>query len=231
MAQPSSPLQPSRPGNLSDSVIERLRDAILDGRYVPGQRLIESDLIEDLGSSRGPVREALRRLGAEGVVDLVPNRGAIVKKLSTEALIHLFRIREALEGLAAALAAEHVRDHGKRAACDTALLATGYGAAPAEGVSFSEANRLFHQLIVDFSGNEQLDATLKQMRIPLARLHIRAAINEAYRRQSLMEHDAVANAILAGDPEAAEAAMRLHLRNAGQRVVALAATEAARNAA
>jgi len=205
---------------MAEAVIERIREAIMDGRFVPGQRLIEADLMEELSASRGPVREALRRLGAEGVVDLVPNRGAVVRKLSRKDLSDLFRMREALEGLAARMAAErvaieHLGDHFRQAA---EALTEPHGGQPAV---FTRENRALHQLIVDYSNNPQLAETLMQLRIPLARLHIRAAIDQEYRDQSRQEHDAVIAAIAAGDGESAETNMRRHLREAAARVLSM----------
>jgi len=216
----SSPVSSgTRPGNMSAVVVAQLRDAILDGFYAPGQRLIENDLIASFGSSRGPVREALRRLAAEGVVELVPNRGAIVKRLSHKELVDLFRMCETLEGLAARTCAERVRAQQAPEAFAQALADVGLSALPPPGMSFPEANRLFHQVLVDFSQNAQLKTTLDQMRIPLVRLQFRAAIDAEYQRASMAEHRQVVAAVLAGDPVAAETAMRNHLEQAGSRLL------------
>lgn len=93
-----------RRGATVDYVVSQIRSGILDGRYVAGQRLITRDLTEDLGISRGPIREALRRLAAEGMVELVPNRSPVVRHLTIKQVSNLFQIRETLEGLAARLA-------------------------------------------------------------------------------------------------------------------------------
>lgn len=217
-----SPDAVPRPVNLTEDLTDRLRDAILRGEYVPGQRLVESDLMADFGASRGPVREALRKLGAEGVLELVPNRGAMVRKLTLKELKDLFSMREALEGLAARLAAERMTDPEVRAYFVEILTNIDIDDA---GSAFSETNRRFHQLILDCADNEQLSVTLRQLRLPLVRLQIRAAIDEAYRHQSTREHAEVANALLAGDAQAAEAAMRSHLRGASDRILGLAARE------
>ncbi|GAA5232123.1 GntR family transcriptional regulator [Verticiella sediminum] len=222
--------RPNRPGTLAHELIDRIREAIVDGRYAPGQRLIEADLMRELQASRGSVREALRRLGAEGIVDLVPNRGAVVRKLSRKDFCDLFRMREALEGLAARMAAERVAAHGLAepflAAAAATAEADDQGAA-----AFSRQNRTLHQLIVDFSDNAQLAESLEQMRIPLARLHIRSAVDASYRDDSRDEHKAVIAAIAAGDADAAETAMRQHLRQAASRVLAIVDSELARPAA
>src|SRR3569833_2639837 len=81
-----------RRGQTVDDIIGRLRDAILAGRIAPGQRLAANDLVEQLGVSRGSIREALQRLSAEGLVDITPNRGAMVRRLSREQVRDLFLI-------------------------------------------------------------------------------------------------------------------------------------------
>ena len=98
----------SRRGDTVDYVCVCIRQGVVDGRFVPGQRLIARDLTEEIGISRGAVREAFRRLAAEGMVDLIPNRGASVRRLSRRQVEDLFQIRECVEGLAAGLAATAV---------------------------------------------------------------------------------------------------------------------------
>jgi len=193
--------------------------AIQNGRFAPGQRLIEADLMEAFSVTRGPLREALRRLGMEGIVDLVPNRGAIVKSFSRQELIDLFRIRESIEGLAARLAAEEVAKKGAR---DSFI--EGYEAInvqcddPDPAEIFREENRAFHDLILRFADNAQLTLLMKQLQLAVIRFQVRAMLDEAYRQQSRVEHHAVFEAVVSGDPDAAEAAMRTHLRNAAHRI-------------
>src|SRR4051812_16469171 len=95
-----------RTGETVDRTAALIRQQIVEGRLVPGQRLIARDLVEQLGISRGPLREAFRRLAADGLVDLIPNRGAMVRRLSNDEIAQVYQIREALEGYAARRAAE-----------------------------------------------------------------------------------------------------------------------------
>lgn len=215
----------ARAANLADELIVRIRRAIYQGVYVPGQRLVEADLIEHFKTSRGPAREALRRLSAEGIVQLVPNRGAMVRRLGIKEMDDLFRIREALEGLAARLAAERLADPKVRPRFEKALKAIDVGTLDELPEAFGERNRRFHQLIFDFADNEQLLRSLQQMQLPLMRLQVRASIDRSFREHSVREHEDVARALLAADPDRAELAMRAHLRGARQRVVALAERE------
>ena len=95
---------------LRDVVFENLREAIVEGRLKPGQRLMEVQLAEQLGVSRTPVREAIRKLELEGLVVMLPRKGAYVANMSLKDLIDVLEIRASLEGLAASLAAERITD-------------------------------------------------------------------------------------------------------------------------
>src|SRR5262245_43090553 len=94
---------PERGGTV-EYILEHLRSGVLQGLYAPGQRLIEADLTQELRVSRGPLREAFRRLSAEGLLEIVPHRGAMVRRLTLREMRELFQIRLGLEMLAARLA-------------------------------------------------------------------------------------------------------------------------------
>ena len=100
--------EPVRRPTVVETTATTIRARILDGQYVPGQRLIEGDLTRDLGVGRNAVREALSRLAAEGVVQLEPYRGALVTRPSLGEVEDLFAVRESLEALAAGLAAARI---------------------------------------------------------------------------------------------------------------------------
>ena len=99
---------------LRDVVFENLRGAIVEGRLKPGERLMEVQLAEQLGVSRTPVREAIRKLELEGLVVMLPRKGAYVANMSLKDLIDVLEIRASLEGLAASLAAERITDEDKK---------------------------------------------------------------------------------------------------------------------
>src|SRR5262245_51803793 len=103
-------------GEAVDVACEAIRRGIITGRFAPGQRLILRDLMEDIGFSASTLREAFRRLAAERLVNLIPNRGIAVHRLTQKEMADLFEIRELLEGTAARLAAERIDegDHRKR---------------------------------------------------------------------------------------------------------------------
>lgn len=211
----------ARLGNTTDRALEQIRSAIQDGRYAPGQRLIETDLMEAFTVTRGPLREALRRLGTEGIVQLVPNRGAIVRMFSLKELIDLFRIRESVEGLAARLAAEKMNNADTKASFSLAIAHIKRSQGQPD-TPFSLENQTIHDLILHHADNEQLSLLMKRLQLPIIRYQIRASVDEDYRNASRAEHEAVIAAVLSGDSDRAESAMKAHLRQASERTLSRA---------
>lgn len=197
-------------GAMVDRLAEGLREGILNNRYAPGQRLIEAELTRDFGVSRGPLREAFRRLDAEGLLQIVPHRGAVVRKLSYEETFELFQIRRALEPLAACLAAEAIDRDGNRRRFEAAI-APIWSEAPRLDSSYQKENRRFHLSIFDICGNAQLAGLRSQLQLPLLMLQLNPAKTPDMYRVSVLDHRGIAAAILRGDGDAAETAMRRHL--------------------
>lgn len=202
--------QPVPRGATVNRVAEGLRDAILDNRYGPGQRLTEAELTREFRVSRGPLREAFRRLYAEGLLEIIPHRGALVRKLSFEEMYELLQIRHALEPLAAGLAAEGIDRDDNRQHFESAI-APIWSEAPRLSTSFHKENRLFHMSIFDVCGNSQLTELGRQLQLPLLMLQLSPAQPPETYRVSVLEHRKIATAILRGEGEAAEIAMRQHL--------------------
>jgi DNA-binding GntR family transcriptional regulator len=213
-----------RSGETVDRTADLLKQQILEGRLVPGQRLISRDLIEELGISRGSLREAFRRLVADGLVDLIPNRGAVVRHLSVDEIANLYQVREALEGFAARRAAE-VIDEGDNRARFTEVLERGrrHFTHP-DFQAFVVDNRQFHRIIVDMCNNPQLSELIDRYQLPVFMIQLRQRIGvDAIVRNSLAEHEAIAAGILAGDPDAASKAMQQHLWHSADALVKLPA--------
>ena len=191
---------------------ERLLRAIEEGELVPGSRLREAELAERFQISRTPVREALGRLEAQGLVAHEPHRGASVAQLDYGQVSELYDMREVLEGTAARLAAVHAsvvetEILEEMVARDRALL----GDAPA----LARTNRLFHRQIHGAARNRFLQGTLETMRLSLVLLPGATTLSAPDRAaESLAEHTAIVAAIRAHDGDAAEAAARAHLRAA-----------------
>jgi len=213
-----------RRGATVDYVVRCLRDGILEGRFVPGQRLIARDVTEEIGISRGPVREAFHRLAAEGLIDIVPNRGAIVRRLSRRQIRNLFQIRESLEGLAARLAAERIDEDGNRAIFTRVWQTVRPTGERLPWNIFIEHNRLYHLTIVRIGDNEQLCELIENLQLPMMMLQVGKAMAPEHAELSHADHTAIAEAILDADPDAAEQAMRSHLRSSAEWVLQLPAT-------
>ena len=192
------------------SVVEALRDAIVDGEFAPNQRLVESDLSERFGASRGSIRTALLELGAEGLVERVANRGARVRAVSLAEAIEITEVRMALEGLCAAKAATRLTE-------DDRDRLRGIGTAMQEAVrsgdllGYSELNRELHALIRTLGGQSTAQAILERLRGQNVRYQFRLALHPGRAAVSLPQHLEIIEALCAGAAEAAEAAVRRHL--------------------
>ena len=192
------------------SVVEALRDAIVDGEFAPNQRLVEADLSERFGASRGSIRTALLELGAEGLVERVQNRGARVRAVSLAEAIEITEVRMVLEGLCAAKAATRLTE-------DDRDRLRGIGTAMQEAVrsgdllGYSELNRQLHALIRTLGGQSTAQAILERLRGQNVRHQFRLALHPGRAAVSLPQHLEIIEALCAGAAEAAEAAVRRHL--------------------
>jgi DNA-binding GntR family transcriptional regulator len=195
---------------LAEHVHTRLRDAIANGSLAPQTRLSERGLAEKLGVSPAPVRDALRRLEAEGMVHTHPRRGSFVADMGPHRLRQMGRIRAALEGMAAAFAAEQATP-ADAAALRAHLRSMRAATAAGDLVALATANDALHAAILGIAGNAVLNRSLQSLRgyDHLTRNRILAARPEEPRR-ALREHSAIVAAIRRGDAASAEARMRAH---------------------
>jgi DNA-binding GntR family transcriptional regulator len=201
-------------GGTGLGIVGFLSDAIRSGRYAPGQRLVEADLTAELGVSRGPVREALRRLAAEGVVELIPNRGAVVRRLSARDAIELFEIRTELEALATRKAAGKMSDRCVRRRFETDIAAIWNQTPRQSTADYIAENQHFHSAIIRAAGNLQLVDLNWRLQLTLILSQVRVVLTSEVVDASLREHRVIARALLDCDAPAAEAAMREHLGRA-----------------
>lgn len=205
-----------------EAAYERIREGILSGAMKRGTRLREERLAEEIGVSRTPVREALRRLSSEGLVEFLPNRGARVSAWSARELEDLYEIRAMLEGHAARLAAQRITGEEIAHLDD---LATQMEAAD-DLADVKRLNSEFHRLIVRASRNSQLDTLVRGI-VDTPLVHRTFETYSDERRQASHAHhrDLVA-ALRAGNPEWAESMMRAHIRAAQTTVVNFVSKEA-----
>lgn len=192
---------------------DAIRARILSGAIAPGDRLRETALADEMGLSRTPVREAMRRLEQDGLVEHVPHRGAIVRTLDPQQVTELYLIREVLEGTAARLAAQQASAAEVEAL--RALLATQPGEAEdAGGVEASRRNAVFHRAIRDAAHNRFLLRAMEGVTASLALLGPTTLGMPGRIPEAAAEHAAILEAIAGRDGDAAEAAARAHIRSA-----------------
>jgi DNA-binding GntR family transcriptional regulator len=196
----------------SGPIVNAIREAITDGEFVPNQRLVEADLSERFGASRGSVRTALLELSAEGLVERVQNRGARVRAISLTEAIEITEVRMALEGLCAAKAATRLTDENRD---QLRRIGSAMQEAVRSGdlLGYSELNRRLHALIRELGGQSTAQAVLERLRGQNVRHQFRLALHPGRAAVSLPQHLEIIDALCAGDAEAAEGAVRQHLRS------------------
>lgn len=209
---------------LREQVADHLREEILASRLAPGTELGEVMLARSLGVSRGPLREALGQLAAEGLVTIVPRRGAVVKTLTRQEFLDAYQVREALESLAIRLAVPRLTDADRadlRRMCECMETAAAAGKAD----RFFEINGQFHARLVHASGNAKLAEMHGQLIGQMGRLVNKSMELRGGMRQSAAEHRAILAAVDAGDPAQAARLLEEHIE-VPQRVLASAAAGA-----
>ena len=199
---------------LRTQIKDRIMQEVIEGKYPPGTRLIETRIARELGTSQAPVREALRDLESVGVVESIPFRGARIRKPSVAELLEAFPVRAALESLAAAEATKRVTesdiDHLTQL-IDRMVAAAREGDAHEQSIRNAE----FHGLIVRAAGNATLERQWAMLE-PFARTYLTAVSAGVDLRQLAERHRTIVEAIRARDPEWAAAAMRSHLMEAAR---------------
>lgn len=187
-----------------------LLDAICGGRLRKGDRLIAEDIAGEIGMSRMPVREAFRRLDAQGLVTLRPNRGAIVSGLDINELHEVFEMRSALEGLAVRVAVSHI---GERQMAALERLLDEMDDYRDESAAWVRCHRTFHEYLCGLSGRprlmKQISALYSLVEAPM-RLWLHHSEKPLSARQ---EHAVILDAIRVGDAALAEAVVREHIES------------------
>ncbi len=193
-------------------VVAAIRDGIVNGDYAPSQRLVEADLVEAYGASRAVIRSALVELAADGLVDRLPNRGARVRAVTLDEAIEIVEVRMGLEGLCASKAASSITDAQIE---DLRKLRADILAAVERGelMEYSRLNRVLDQRIEQISGHATATAILHRLRAQAVRHQFRLSHEPGRAVVSAPEHVAIIDAIIAREPDRAEAAVRAHLRS------------------
>ncbi|TML67624.1 MAG: GntR family transcriptional regulator [Actinobacteria bacterium] len=205
---------------------EYLREEILSERLQPGTELQEVALSQELGVSRGPIREAISRLAAEGLVTVRPRRGAVVRLLSKEEFLELYQVREALEMMAVRLAVPRLGEQDL-ATLEGLIAAMSRYAERGEVEQFFEANAAFHAHLLEASGNQKLRELYGQLLGQMGRYRMRSLTLRGNLQRSVAEHAAILRAARRGDAERAAHLMSEHIRVPQGRLKALDADELA----
>lgn len=195
---------------LRDVVFGTLRDAILTGKLLPGERLMENQLADKLGVSRTPVREALRMLELENLVELVPRKGAQVLDMSEKDVVDILEIRSALEGLATRLACQKISEDGIE---KLRALEEKFEKAIADGEQelIAALDEEFHDVIFSATQNDKLCQMYHNLRTQLYRYRMAHIKKDSTIKPIVDHHKRIIHAIESRDPEGGSFAAREHI--------------------
>ena len=200
--------------SLDDKIYARLRTMIVERQMLPGERILQDHLARQMGVSRTPLVNALKRLAQERLVDWISRRGIYVKRFTKRQMARLFEVREALEGLSARLAAPRI-DPAEVDQLMEMFRALDVTPTPAAVRRYVERDRYFHWRIVEIADNEQLAHAMESVNMMFFAWQdglVRPAA------ETVQEHFAILEALRRRDPDASEPAMRLHIRRSLERL-------------
>ncbi len=206
--------------SLEESVLLRLEEEILSGKLKRGETLTEASLTSRLGASRTPVRAALHRLAEDGLVEISPNRGAVVIGVAADDLIDIYKIRIRLEGLASREAAMKISEEDKLLLTESVELSEFY-IKKHDAEKIKELDSRFHGIIYKASGNRMLGKTLSDLHKKIKRYRkISLSVTDRIER-SVEEHREILNAILNGNADEADRLTALHIEAALDNLIAV----------
>lgn len=208
----------SPPRTLRDRVVVTLRESIVSGRIPPGTRLSEPSLARELQVSRGPIREAIRELAAEGLVRIESRIGTFVTRPEAREIAEAFAIKSVLEGLAARLACAEGTEPSRRARLAAHLDTLDHAGLVSDSRAYLVATRRFHEAIFELAGNDRLAAIHRTLNDQLQRLCGPLVTPDLALRYA-QEHRAIAAAIAANRPAQAERLSRVHVARSGERLL------------
>ena len=195
---------------LAVEITNRLRQMILEGQLQPGEKINEKRLTEQFGVSRTPLREALKVLASEGLLDLIPHRGAVITRQSDAEMAEVFHVLAALEGLAGELAAQNASDAALTEIADmTEHLRRSF--EQADRPTYFRINQAIHKAILAAAGNETLIKSHEVLAFRVQRARYQANLTPARWRAAVEEHEAIAEALSARKPNRTGRLMKEHL--------------------
>ncbi len=209
---------------LNGRVWRTLESGILTGKYPVGSALTEQTISRDCGVSRTPARAALQRLEQEGLVKLVPNKGAVVVGISTDDLIDIYQMRMRVEGLAARLAATRLTDVDKARLLENVELAEFY-IARGDAQKLRDLDSNFHEILYTASGSRMIEQTLSELHHKIGVWRAKSLNDPVRVRESVAEHRAILNALFSGDVELADTLVSQHVERALDKLLSIVKSE------
>lgn len=201
----------AHPASSPELIFREIIQGLYKGVYVPGQRLVEVDLTQKWGVSRGTVREALNRLAAEGIVVLSRHRGAAIRVLDHAEMHDILGVLEMMIGMAARLAAQRIKLGANRARFTESFeMLLGFKSRP-DSMDLVRARNRFYRTLAAIGGNKELEVLLSRMHVHLLRVQLRA-LHESLVVERFDDYSRIGDAVLAGDARRAELAARRHVR-------------------
>lgn len=198
---------------LREIVFESLREAIINGHLEPGERMMEIQLADEMGVSRTPVREAIRKLELEGFVVMIPRKGAYVAGISLKDIADVFEIRAALESLAAALAAERITEE-ELEALERSLVKVGECTEANDLEALITVDTDFHDILYKASRNERLVQIVSNLREQIQRFRMTSLSQPGRMKDALEEHRKLVEALSERNIELARTLAREHIEYA-----------------
>ena len=197
---------------LRDVVFNTLRQAILKGELAPGERLMEIQLAEKLGVSRTPIREAIRKLELEGLVLMIPRKGAEVAKISEKSLKDVLEVRRSLEELAIELACQRMSDADLQE-LERKQMKFCEAIAQGSAMDIAESDEEYHDVIYNCTRNTRLVQILNNLREQMYRFRLEYIKDEDKRQILRLEHEKILKALRSRHVSEARAAVREHIDN------------------
>ena len=204
--------------SLRGRVFHRLREDILSGKYKEGDELKEVAIGEELGVSRTPVREAFRQLELEGLIQIIPNKGAYVTGITKKDVKDIYMIRSLLEGLCARWACEHITDEQMEEMEENIYLAK-FHAQKGHLEQMAELDNRFHDILYEACNSKMLEHQLKDFHEYVLRVRKKTLSNVNRGPKSNEEHEQIMEAIKAKDADKAEKLANMHMINAYENMV------------
>lgn len=198
---------------LREIVFETMREAIIRGDLAPGERLMEVQLAEEMGVSRTPVREAIRKLELEGFVAMIPRKGAYVADYTIKDITDVFEIRAALESLAAGLACERITEQ-EIDELQILVVKVGKTIKDNDLDALVEVDTEFHDRIYKASRNSRLEQMISNLREQIQRFRATSLASPGRIKDTLEEHKAIVDAIATRDIALAQRLAAEHVENA-----------------